>query len=208
MEFGVEFIPEGAGARAAVQGAKTFAENGLEASSFFGDWVGPACRRPDWNFDLFGALLNQPDSVGVSTGCHRKKGCQKIDPKPDPTNKPIKTINKPTGTPALQTTAQTTMQTTMQTTDKTTDNTDSQLTSQTNPTTTSDATSACAITKRAPPLETREGKFGEDEKSEECNNNVKTMHITKTDMNNIGSYEETIGAKCGRELTQACYHYK
>ncbi|KAK1726785.1 uncharacterized protein BDZ83DRAFT_772939 [Colletotrichum acutatum] len=75
IDVGINFIPGGAalnGARAAVQGAKTFAENGLEAASFFGDWVGPACGVRDWKFDLFGALVNAPDSMGVSTGCHKK----------------------------------------------------------------------------------------------------------------------------------------
>jgi hypothetical protein len=41
-EIGIEFIPGGAelnGARRAVEGAKSFAENGLEAADFFGNWV-------------------------------------------------------------------------------------------------------------------------------------------------------------------------
>ncbi|OHF01134.1 hypothetical protein CORC01_03448 [Colletotrichum orchidophilum] len=95
IDVGINFIPGGAalnGARAAIQGAKTFAENGLEAASFFGDWVGPACGVHDWNFDLFGALIDAPDSMGVSTGCHKKDkaACKRMESKPDPTKKPDK----------------------------------------------------------------------------------------------------------------------
>ncbi|PKS08154.1 hypothetical protein jhhlp_005430 [Lomentospora prolificans] len=78
------------GVRLAVQGAKTFIENGSEVADFFGGWVGPACNLPDWNFDLlgtiFGVLTNAPDSTGTSIGCVRKNkaACKKPDPKPDP----------------------------------------------------------------------------------------------------------------------------
>ncbi|KAL9617420.1 MAG: hypothetical protein Q9160_007777 [Pyrenula sp. 1 TL-2023] len=110
IEVGIEFVPGGAvlnGAKAAVQGAKSFAENGLEAADFFGDWVsiifqsedlllmhisqvGNACGVPDWNLDLWGGLLGAPDSYGTSIGCKRKNksACKKPDSKPDPTEMP------------------------------------------------------------------------------------------------------------------------
>ncbi|KAF5506966.1 hypothetical protein CGCA056_v013490 [Colletotrichum aenigma] len=75
LDVGIDFAPTGnflKAAKAAVQGAKTFSENGLEVGSFFGNWVGPACGKQDWSFDMFGALLNMPDSMGTSTGCHKK----------------------------------------------------------------------------------------------------------------------------------------
>jgi len=95
-EIGVNFIPGGqavTGVRAAVQGAKTFVENGLTAQSYFGDWIGKACGVDNWNFDLmsvFGSLTNMPDSLGTSIGCKAasKASCKKVDPKPDPPKKP------------------------------------------------------------------------------------------------------------------------
>ncbi|ORY17841.1 hypothetical protein BCR34DRAFT_10171 [Clohesyomyces aquaticus] len=42
LEIGIDFIPGGAevnGIRRAVEGAKSFAENGLAAADFFGNWV-------------------------------------------------------------------------------------------------------------------------------------------------------------------------
>ncbi|RYP24622.1 hypothetical protein DL765_000448 [Monosporascus sp. GIB2] len=204
LEFGIAAIPSGAGARAAVQAAKTFAENGLEASSFFGGWVGPACGVSDWNFDLFSALLQGPDSIGVSTGCRRKNkaDCKKLDPVPDPPKR-SKPTSKPTATKATSTNdkidtkdpgkATTTTRTTTtpsdsigQTSAKSTESTGKTNSKETISSVTSDA---CKLSKRAPPPETRRGKFGEDERSEECNNNVKTVHITKTDTKNVGVSE-------------------
>jgi hypothetical protein len=57
---------------AAVSAAKTFAQNGLEAREFFDDWVGDVCGVPDWDSQLWVALLGAPDSVGKSVGCFRK----------------------------------------------------------------------------------------------------------------------------------------
>ncbi|KAF4880726.1 hypothetical protein CGCSCA1_v000668 [Colletotrichum siamense] len=57
LDVGISFTPTGdflKAAKAAVQGAKTFSENGLEVGSFFGNWVGPACGKQDWNFDVEG----------------------------------------------------------------------------------------------------------------------------------------------------------
>lgn len=105
-EIGLSFIPGGqsvAAMRLAVQGAKTFAENGLGAANFFGDWIGAACGTSDWNFDptdVFNPLTKMPDSLGTSKGCVRKgkKGCKKVDPVPDrPKDKPPK--DKPTDKP-------------------------------------------------------------------------------------------------------------
>ncbi|KAI1862652.1 hypothetical protein JX265_006977 [Neoarthrinium moseri] len=60
------------GARAVIQGAKTFAKNGMTAASFFSDWIEPTCGVPDFNFDLasmFTTLIAGPDSMGKSVGC-------------------------------------------------------------------------------------------------------------------------------------------
>ncbi|KAI8151448.1 hypothetical protein K4K49_011400 [Colletotrichum sp. SAR 10_70] len=108
LDVGISFTPTGdflKAAKAAVQGAKTFSENGLEVGSFFGNWVGPACGKQDWNFDVFGALLNMPDSMGTSTGCHKKvkADCKKPQHKPDP-SKPAKPTEKVSATPAEKTT--------------------------------------------------------------------------------------------------------
>ena len=71
-----------------MQGAKTFTENGGDAANFFGGWVGPACRMPNWNSDvlsmIFGVPNNAPDSTGTSIGCVRKNkaACRKPDPPP------------------------------------------------------------------------------------------------------------------------------
>jgi len=85
LEVGINFIPGGevlTVAGRAVEGAKTFAENGLEAADFFDNWVGSACGLPDWNFDLWTALLGGPDSLGTSVGCLRKNKskCKRQDP--------------------------------------------------------------------------------------------------------------------------------
>lgn len=56
----------------AIQGAKTFAENRLQAVDFFEDWVGKICGVPDWDDNLWSALLGEPESLGRSVGCLRK----------------------------------------------------------------------------------------------------------------------------------------
>jgi len=92
VQVGISAVPAGAlgnAARAAVQGAKTFAENGLDAASFFGSWIGPTCGIPNFSFDLLGmfaGLVAAPDSVGTSNGCSRKNKaqCAKPEPKSDP----------------------------------------------------------------------------------------------------------------------------
>ncbi|KAF2821656.1 hypothetical protein CC86DRAFT_373485 [Ophiobolus disseminans] len=92
LDVGIMFVPGGAPANAAikaVQGAKSFVENGLEAADYFGNWVGKACGMPDWNFDLWGALIGAPDSISTSIGCKKKNkaDCKKMDPIPDPPKK-------------------------------------------------------------------------------------------------------------------------
>lgn len=93
-----------AGIKAAVQGAKSFYQNGEEAASFFGNWIGPACGVPDFDFDIFavfGSLVGAPDSMslGAPVGCKKKTGCRDVDPVPDPPNKPDIPTNKPTDEP-------------------------------------------------------------------------------------------------------------
>lgn len=117
-DIGLMFVPGGqasTGIKAAVQGAKSFYENGEEATSFFGNWIGPACGVPDFDFDItkvYGSLVGAPDSMsrGSPVGCKKKSGCNKVDPVPDPTKAPdkpaSKTADKPTTT--MSTTAMST----------------------------------------------------------------------------------------------------
>ncbi|KAI1801438.1 hypothetical protein F4811DRAFT_460858 [Daldinia bambusicola] len=84
VEFGIDALPGGASltaAQRAVEGAKTFVENGLDAASFFGDWIGSTCGISDFNFsldDIFMGLSEAPDELGVSKGCLKKnKMCTK-----------------------------------------------------------------------------------------------------------------------------------
>jgi hypothetical protein len=84
-----------------VEGAKTFVENGLDATSFFTSWVNKACNAPpEWpgGFDgMMGELVAVPDSWGTSKGCNRKSGCK---PLPPPTRKdPPPDKSKPTEAP-------------------------------------------------------------------------------------------------------------
>ncbi|KAK1672326.1 hypothetical protein BDP55DRAFT_731558 [Colletotrichum godetiae] len=196
IEVGISFIPGGAalnGARAAVQGAKTFAENGLEAASFFGDWVGPACGVHNWKFDLFGALVNAPDSMGVSNGCHKKDkaACKRMVSKPDPTKKPEIPIEKT----------------------RTVDLGKSSTASPVHETSTSLVSStissemACVLAARAAKPHSRVGVVDDAETSErKCGKSV-TIHLTET-VKPIGFYETRFpNIKCRRQWSQACYHY-
>lgn len=185
LDVGIDFAPTGnflKAAKAAVQGAKTFSENGLEVGSFFGNWVGPACGKQDWSFDMFGALLNMPDSMGTSTGCHKKvkADCKKPQHKPDPP-KPVKPTEKVSATPAEKTTQA--------------------------PTSTSNE--ACQL--RARQANTNqgvwEGKLGDPRTTTEDCGQRKQVLITTTEKD-IGYYETKItGIKCKKEWEQACYHY-
>ncbi|KAK1636284.1 hypothetical protein BDP81DRAFT_394898 [Colletotrichum phormii] len=196
IEVGISFIPGGAalnGARAAVKGAKTFAENGLEAASFFGDWVGPACGVHDWKFDLFGALVNAPDSMGVSTGCHKKDkaACKRMESKPDPMKKPDSPTEKTrTGYLGKSSTASPVHETS-------TGLVSSTISSET----------ACVLAARAAKPLSRVGVVGDAENSErKCGKSV-TVHLTET-VKPIGFYETRVpNIKCRRQWSQACYHY-
>ncbi|OTB16269.1 hypothetical protein K445DRAFT_21907 [Daldinia sp. EC12] len=84
VEEGLDALPGGASitaAQKAVEGAKTFVENGLDAVSFFSDWIGKSCGVSDFNFnldDIFQGLSEAPDSLGMSKGCLRQnKICTK-----------------------------------------------------------------------------------------------------------------------------------
>ncbi|KAF4914522.1 hypothetical protein CGCVW01_v010610 [Colletotrichum viniferum] len=181
LTYGISFTPTGAvaqGAKAAVQGAKTFFENGLEASSFFGNWVGPACGVNDWQFDLFGALLNMPDSMGRSTGCHRKakSSCKKSDAKPD-TPKTARPSSKAA--------------------DKTTQP----------PASSSNDACQLRVSRANGNNNLWEGKLGDPRTTtEDCGKHTRVL-ITETEKD-IGFYETKItGIKCKKEWEQACYHY-
>ncbi|EFQ31009.1 hypothetical protein CGRA01v4_08551 [Colletotrichum graminicola] len=78
--------------KAAVEGAKSFAENSMNPTDFFDGWIKKGCGIDKIELDYdgtFNSLVNAPDSVGTSTGCKRKKkgDCKKLDRKPDPTTK-------------------------------------------------------------------------------------------------------------------------
>lgn len=79
VEEGIDHVPGGSSAAIgkAVEGAKTFVENGLDAVSYFSDWIGQTCNIHDFNFDLddiFNGLVAEPDSLGVSKGCFKSGG--------------------------------------------------------------------------------------------------------------------------------------
>ena len=109
LQVGISAVPAGVlgnAARVAVQGAKTFAENGLDAASFFSGWIGPTCGIPNFNFDLLGmftGLVAAPDSMGTSNGCSRKNKAQCVKPesRPDPPPKvdPPRGSNPPVPNP-------------------------------------------------------------------------------------------------------------
>ncbi|KAI0385436.1 hypothetical protein F5Y04DRAFT_276765 [Hypomontagnella monticulosa] len=77
VQEGIDAVPGGAAVTAAskaVEGAKTWVENGLDAISFFGDWIGGSCDIHDFNFnldDVFQGLTDAPDSLGTSLGCFK-----------------------------------------------------------------------------------------------------------------------------------------
>ncbi|KAI8184821.1 hypothetical protein K4K51_012229 [Colletotrichum sp. SAR 10_75] len=78
-----------AATKAAVEGAKSFAENSLNPTDFFDGWVKKSCGIDKIELDYdstFNSLVNAPDSIGTSTGCKRKKkgDCKTLDSKPDP----------------------------------------------------------------------------------------------------------------------------
>ncbi|KAI1352290.1 hypothetical protein F5Y01DRAFT_280458 [Xylaria sp. FL0043] len=139
LGIGLEFVPGGqaSGAiKAAVQGAKSFYQNGEDAASFFGNWIGPACGVPDFNFDLgavFTPLVNAPDSMsrGPPVGCKRKTGCRPVPPVQDPPTKPDKP-NKPKPTDQHKTATETKATQQSRTTTKQTAKTTEQSTKTTN----------------------------------------------------------------------------
>lgn len=77
VEEGIDAVPGGSSITAigkAVEGAKTFVENGLDAVSYFGNWIGQSCGVSDFSFNLddtFNSLTAEPDSLGVSVGCFK-----------------------------------------------------------------------------------------------------------------------------------------
>ncbi|KAL0932163.1 uncharacterized protein CTRU02_213116 [Colletotrichum truncatum] len=201
LQVGITAVVPGAPAvRAAVTGAKTFLENGLDAASFFGNWVGKACDVPSWDFDLFAVfnpLTNAPDSIGKSKGCLKKNksNCKRMEPKPDPqpSSKPDpepspkpdpQPTNKAAATESLEGTAQTL-----------------------SPVATSavSSASACKIGRRANDDDSQ--IFGEPETSTEDCGQGKTIHITSTSKN-MGFYEQEVPMTCSKQWTQACYHYR
>ncbi|KAF6798163.1 hypothetical protein CSOJ01_12781, partial [Colletotrichum sojae] len=122
VNIGFAFVPGGQGVtaartatKAAVQGAKSFAENAMTSYDFFDGWVKKGCGLEKIELDYqktFDSLVDAPDSLGTSTGCKRKERgrCKTQPARPDPktTDKkadPPKTTDKkddsakPTPTP-------------------------------------------------------------------------------------------------------------
>ncbi|KAK4443009.1 hypothetical protein QBC34DRAFT_499274 [Podospora aff. communis PSN243] len=94
VQSALDFIPVTAPVGAAltaarvVQGAKTFVENGVEAASFFGDWIGPTCKIPEFKFDItsvFTNIVGSSDGIGTSVGCLKMNKAECSKPKPVPT---------------------------------------------------------------------------------------------------------------------------
>ncbi|KAI2631820.1 hypothetical protein GGR54DRAFT_581125 [Hypoxylon sp. NC1633] len=81
VEQGLDAVPGGASIEAvakAVEGAKTFVENGLDAASFFGDWIGDSCGIHDFSFnldDIFNGLGDASGAIASSIGCFKANGC-------------------------------------------------------------------------------------------------------------------------------------
>ncbi|KAL2063178.1 hypothetical protein VTL71DRAFT_6250 [Oculimacula yallundae] len=107
VEIGVSFVPEAGpmlrSVQLGVKAAKSFAENGIDAAGFKGNWVGKVCGLPGVNFDPFQAfdpfpsfeyLTKYDDSYGTSVGCKRKNksACKEmpaIPAEPPKKDKPV-----------------------------------------------------------------------------------------------------------------------
>lgn len=96
VNIGFAFVPGGQGVtaartatKAAVQGAKSFAENAMTPYDFFDGWVKKGCGLEKIELDYqktFDSLVGAPDSLGTSTGCKRKERgkCKTQPARPDP----------------------------------------------------------------------------------------------------------------------------
>ncbi|KAI0007293.1 hypothetical protein F4779DRAFT_619740 [Xylariaceae sp. FL0662B] len=211
VEIGIDFVPGGAelnGAKSAVEGAKSFVENGLQAADFFDNWIGDACGVPDWNFDLWNSLVVAPDSFGVSIGCKKKNkaDCKKV---PDPTTKkdnpkPTKTPDKPTKTPAKPTE---TPDKPTKTPDKSSKSTGGPKASMTSHTATPTPTAQCDLKRANVKNPKKVGTNGVQ--SIECNNGATTTHkYIITSLSYAANAQATqVQATCSKRWSQACYHY-
>lgn len=233
LEVGINFIPGGevlTVAGRAVEGAKTFAENGLEAADFFDNWVGSACGLPDWNFDLWTALLGGPDSLGTSVGCLRKNKskCKRQDPVPEPPRKSHADKSVPsekTTAPHSESNAASTIAssavpstTPPDATSDVTPTADSSIAPSTPPPTTapertetpsttptaSSSSNACPHGKRAG-LKRRSNIIV----SSECNQGQITTHqyVITSIAYAANAPRLQMKATCSAKWTQACYHY-
>jgi hypothetical protein len=89
VQGAADFIPGGAEVNALIKSTKTIAKAGAKASSFFGDWIGPACGLPNFPTldmeNIFGTFGGLPDNYGLPGG-----------PGPKPGQPPAKAITKST----------------------------------------------------------------------------------------------------------------
>ncbi|KAK0648415.1 hypothetical protein B0T16DRAFT_491216 [Cercophora newfieldiana] len=210
VQAAIDFIPAtvpiGVAATAArvVQGAKTFVENGVEAASFFGNWVGPACNIPEFHFDIgsvFTNIISSSDGLGASKGCFKKNkaDCTKPKPvpaKPDPnppTNAPNPNPTKPNAKKPDPTSAPA----------PTSHQQGGFLDGERNHFIQCLSMQDCRRAARKDGL--IEGKVGDPMSSTECVNGVNTVHSTIT-QKPIESYPHEVPVTCSKKWAQACYH--
>ncbi|KAK0610895.1 hypothetical protein B0T14DRAFT_500090 [Immersiella caudata] len=239
VKSALEFIPVTAPAGAAltaarlVEGAKTFVENGVAATSFFGDWIGPTCGIPEFNFDItrvFDNIIGLSDGIGTSIGCLKKNKGECTKPKPVPPKSHHPTPQSPIRprltqlsrsrqnqsprnptkhqrlSPPVLPPPPVTSAAPVTTTEPPVGS--SKTDSPSNSATTESSASACKIVRRAVNPDGKYlGKIGDPLVSTECVNGVTTIHSTITKQP-IGSYPHTVAKTCSRKWEQACYHYR
>jgi hypothetical protein len=181
-------------------------------------------------------LIGLPAHVGTSLGClrHDQKDCRRmIEPSPPKSkskDKPTTKVTSKTTEVKTTSTEPQTSETSKPSTESTSTESASTESTSTESTSTestkistssssssssnsgsnsgSSTTKTCRVTKRSNRPQTVEAKFGEDESDRRCHGGIPTMHLTRTETQNIRTWEETIGKKCPKAAPQACYHYR
>lgn len=223
LEVAFDAIPIGeifTAAKTLVEGAKSFAENGLSVADFFGGWIKPVCQLPsNWNTDtfaiLFGGLVSAPDSAGTSIGCKQPTKAKCVKPPKDKPDKP-ETKGKggspsTDGSPSKPTTNNPDPSHSSNAfPDKPTTNVapsgDASKARSTNEQTTSTTSGAACKVKRADGTAAPPRAFLEPERNRDCSGGP-TIRETRTS-SAVGIYFTNIFTECLKEATQACYHYR
>lgn len=236
VESALDFIPVSAPLGVAVtaarivEGAKTFVESGVAAASLFGDWIGPACKIPEFEFDLTRAFVNMvtsSDDLGVSKGCFKRNKAAppppdpsppkayppqvdepKVDPpKADPPKadpaKPDAPVSAPSGPDVSRPGTDAPAPTTPPDATREPDSATDRSTSE------SSASACRLLVRRAAARKDGliERKLGDPMSEEVVCNDATTVHSTITE-GPIGSYTLEIPKTCCKDWTQACYHYR